>query len=78
MHASVCIYLQLPHPVRLSYSAESTAIQQYFSLTTNQRTVFSATINQRNDVLETFSSSKLVSVDANEYHPPNCYKSSAY
>jgi hypothetical protein len=33
------------HLVRLSYLAESAAIQQCFSLTTNQRTVFSATIN---------------------------------
>jgi hypothetical protein len=37
------------HPVRLSYSAESAAIQQCFSLTTNQRTVLSAIINQRNE-----------------------------
>jgi hypothetical protein len=37
------------HPVRLSYSAESAAIQQCFSLITNQRTVLSATINQRNE-----------------------------
>jgi hypothetical protein len=37
------------HPVRLSYSAESAAIQQCFSLTTNQRTVLLATINQRNE-----------------------------
>jgi hypothetical protein len=35
--------------VRLSLSAESAAIQQCFSLTTNQRTVLSATINQRNE-----------------------------
>jgi hypothetical protein len=33
--------------VRLSYSAESAAIQQYFSLIANQRTVLSATVNQR-------------------------------
>jgi hypothetical protein len=37
------------HPVRLSYSAELATIQQCFSLTTNQRTVLSATINQRNE-----------------------------
>jgi tRNA A37 N6-isopentenylltransferase MiaA len=37
------------HPVRLSYSAELAAIQQCFPLTTNQRTVLSATINQRNE-----------------------------
>jgi hypothetical protein len=37
------------HPVRLSYSAESAAIQQCFSLTTNQQTVVLATINQRNE-----------------------------
>jgi hypothetical protein len=37
------------HPVRLSYSAESAAIQQCFSLTINQRAVLSATINQRNE-----------------------------
>jgi hypothetical protein len=35
--------------VRLSLSAESAAIQQCFSLTTNQRTVLSAIINQRNE-----------------------------
>jgi hypothetical protein len=29
-------------PVRLDLSAESAAIQQYFSLTTNQQTVLSA------------------------------------
>jgi hypothetical protein len=34
------------HPVRLSYSAKSADIQQCFSLTINQRTVLSATINQ--------------------------------
>jgi hypothetical protein len=33
----------------LSYSAESAVIQQCFLLTTNQRTVLSATINQRNE-----------------------------
>jgi hypothetical protein len=33
--------------IRLSLSAESAAIQQCFSLTANQRTVLSATINQR-------------------------------
>jgi hypothetical protein len=32
----------LLHPVRLDLSAESAAIQQCFSLTTNQRTVLSA------------------------------------
>jgi hypothetical protein len=37
------------HPVRLDLSAESAAIQQYFFLTINQRTVLSATINQRNE-----------------------------
>jgi hypothetical protein len=37
------------HPVRLDLSAEPTAIQQCFSLTINQRTVLSATINQRNE-----------------------------
>jgi hypothetical protein len=37
------------HPVRFAGSAESAAIQQCFSLTTNQRTVFSATMNQRNE-----------------------------
>jgi hypothetical protein len=37
------------HPVRLDLSAESAAIHQCFSLTTNQRTVLSATINQRNE-----------------------------
>jgi hypothetical protein len=35
--------------VRLGLSAESAAIQQCFSLTANQRTVLSATINQRNE-----------------------------
>jgi predicted metal-dependent enzyme (double-stranded beta helix superfamily) len=43
------------HPVRLSLSAESAAIQQYFSLTTNQRTVLSATTNQRNEQADYFS-----------------------
>jgi hypothetical protein len=42
------------HPVRLSYSAESAVIQQCFSLTTNQRTVLSTTINQRNEQVEFF------------------------
>jgi hypothetical protein len=42
------------HPVRFSYSAESAAIQQCFSLTTNQRTVLSATINQRNEQADGF------------------------
>jgi hypothetical protein len=37
------------HLVRLSYLAKSAAIQQYFSFTINQRTVLSATINQRNE-----------------------------
>jgi hypothetical protein len=37
------------HPVCLSYSAESAAIQQCFSLTTNQQIVLSAKINQRNE-----------------------------
>jgi hypothetical protein len=37
------------HLVRLNLSAESAAIQQCFSLVTNQRTVLSATINQRNE-----------------------------
>jgi hypothetical protein len=37
------------HLVRLNLSAESAAIQQCFSLMTNQRTVLSATINQRNE-----------------------------
>jgi hypothetical protein len=37
------------HPVRFAGSAESAAIQQCFSLTTNQRTVLLATINQRNE-----------------------------
>jgi hypothetical protein len=36
------------NPVRLSYSVKSAAIQQYFSLTINQRTVLSTIINQRN------------------------------
>jgi hypothetical protein len=36
-------------PIRLSYSAESAAIQQCFSLTTHQRILLSATINQRNE-----------------------------
>jgi hypothetical protein len=35
--------------VRLSLSTESAAIQQCFSLTINQQTVFSATMNQRNE-----------------------------
>jgi hypothetical protein len=37
------------HPVRFAGSAESATIQQYFSLTINQRTVLSATIIQRNE-----------------------------
>jgi hypothetical protein len=37
------------HPVRFAGSAESAVIQQYFSLTTNQRTVLSTAIIQRND-----------------------------
>jgi hypothetical protein len=41
-------YYILLHPVRFAGSAESAAIQQCFSLTTNQRTVLSATIYQRN------------------------------
>jgi hypothetical protein len=40
------------HHVRLSYLAESAAIQQCFSLTANQRTILSATINQRNEHAE--------------------------
>jgi hypothetical protein len=32
-------------PDRLSYSAKSAIIQQYFSLTINQQTVFSTTVN---------------------------------
>jgi hypothetical protein len=36
------IYAMFFHPVRLDLSAESAAIQQCFSLTTNQRTVLSA------------------------------------
>jgi hypothetical protein len=34
---------------RLNLSAESAGIQEYFSLTINQRTVLSVTINQRNE-----------------------------
>jgi hypothetical protein len=44
-----CSGTSLFHPVRLSYSTESAAIQQCFSLITNQRTVLSVTINQRNE-----------------------------
>jgi hypothetical protein len=40
------------HPVCLSYSVKSAAIQQCFSLTINQRTVLLATINQRNEQAE--------------------------
>jgi hypothetical protein len=35
--------------VRLSYSVKLAVIQQCFSLTINQQTVLSATINQRNE-----------------------------
>jgi hypothetical protein len=41
-------------PVRLSYSAKSAAIQQCFSLTINQRTILSATINQRNEQTDSY------------------------
>jgi hypothetical protein len=36
------------YPVRLSYSAKSAVIQQCFSLTINQRTIFSAILTQLN------------------------------
>jgi hypothetical protein len=39
---SCCHFSALIRPVRLDLSAESAAIQQCFSLTTNQRTVLSA------------------------------------
>jgi hypothetical protein len=41
--------MTLATPVRFAGSAESAAIQDCFSLTTNQRTVLSATIIQRNE-----------------------------
>jgi hypothetical protein len=50
-HASPCrcIFLDGLRFVRLSLSAKSAVIQQYFSLTTNQQTVLSATVNQRTE-----------------------------
>jgi hypothetical protein len=47
-----CLNIIDNHPVRLSLSAESATIQQCFSLTINQRTVLSATINQQNEQAE--------------------------
>jgi hypothetical protein len=46
------------HLVHLSYSAKSTVIQQCFSLTINQQTVLSATINQRNEQAISVSTSQ--------------------
>jgi hypothetical protein len=48
-HYRLEIFTVVLHPVRFAGSAQSAAIQQCFSLTTNQRTVLSATINQRNE-----------------------------
>jgi hypothetical protein len=49
-----------PRLVRLSLSAESAAIQQCFSLTINQWTVLSVTINQRNEQAACLSQYALV------------------
>jgi hypothetical protein len=48
-HAVASVPVVTAYPVRFVRSAESAAIQQCFSLTTNQRTVLSATMNQRNE-----------------------------
>jgi hypothetical protein len=50
----IIMLIMLIHPVCLSYSAESATIQQCFSLTINQQTVLSATINQRNEQADSF------------------------
>jgi hypothetical protein len=55
------------HLVRLNISAELVVIQQFFSLTINQRTVLSVTTNQRNRLL---SFNRLAHSDLYAFHQP--------